>query len=242
MTNLNITAPNLECFPSLYHAFGTRNNGVSNCVIKRISSGENPSSIVSCTGKLTKTITPRQVHGNNIFVVTDKINMEKPPCVEADGLITARTDTGIAIITADCLPIFLYSPKKRVVGAFHAGWRGTLLKIVSHGMDVMCSTFGVKPEDIVAAMGPCIGPCCLEVGSQVSETISQAGMEESIIHRAGSYYFDLADANRSQLIKAGCLTISSSALCTKCNKGMFYSYRREGEAAGRMVNVIGLLS
>jgi len=242
MINLDITTSDLESFPALYHAFGTRNSGISNSVFKRIASGENPSNVVSRAKVLTHIIAPRQVHGDNVFVVTNRVNMDSPPCVEADGLITARPDVGLAIITADCLPVFIYSPNKRVVGAFHAGWRGTVSKIVLRGMQVMCSTFGVKPEDIFAVLGPCIGSCCLEVGPQVSDIISQAGMEESIEYRAGSYYFDLADANRSQLRSAGCLEISSSALCTKCREDVFYSYRREGKTAGRMVNIISLSS
>ena len=152
---------------------------------------------------------------------------------EGDALMTKEAGLAVSVRSADCFPILLADPRKRAVAAIHAGWRGTAARIVPHTLERMTAEFGTAPDDVYAAIGPGIGACCYEVGEEVAR---QFGLD-----RAGR--IDLAEANRGQLSEAGVLKerIEVLGLCTYCDPRRFHSYRRDKDAAGRMISYIGIV-
>jgi len=172
----------------------------------------------------------------------------------------------LGIQTADCGPILLVDPKRRAVAAVHAGWRGTLARIAQKTVGEMRMHFGSNPSDILAALGPSIGGCCYEVGTElVTEFNSQfadaaeyfdelrTGEEPNPLQWLNmmppghqpppkNVRLDLRKANRSQLLAAGLAdkNIFVSDLCTACHTDLFFSYRKEGDQSGRLLSVIGL--
>ncbi len=151
---------------------------------------------------------------------------------EGDAVITTSPDLWVSVRTADCLPILIADPSARIVAAVHAGWRGTVEKIVSRTVQEMVA-LGAEPSSLVAAIGPGIGECCFEVGPEVSPHFGAEGQT----------CVDLAGANERQLLDAGLELdrIWVSKLCTKCHAGQFHSYRRDAAAAGRMVSAIRII-
>ncbi|HEV2444829.1 MAG TPA: polyphenol oxidase family protein, partial [Candidatus Sulfopaludibacter sp.] len=131
----------------------------------------------------------------------------------------------------DCIPILLVDESRRAVAAVHAGWRGTAARIAARAVDAMRLRFGSRPEDLHAAIGPGIGPCCYEVGAEVA---AQFGIE-------GRAHLDLPAINRAQLEEIGIRDsrIYVSSLCTMCREE-FYSFRRDKQAAGRMHSFVGI--
>jgi YfiH family protein len=155
-------------------------------------------------------------------------------CVgEADALITAEPGVVVSIRTADCLPILIADKRTGAVAAVHAGWRGTAAGIVGAAVARLRVEFGSKPEDLLAAIGPGIGVCCYEVGEEVARQLGES--------HAGCV--DLAQHNRRQLEQAGLAPncIDALSLCTFCEAERFWSFRREGERAGRMISYIGCI-
>jgi YfiH family protein len=151
---------------------------------------------------------------------------------EADAVVTTTPELWVSVRTADCLPILLADTAARVVAAVHAGWRGTVAGITRDTVRAM-TELGAEPTSLVAAIGPGIGPCCFEVGPEVSPHFGLSGQT----------CVDLAAANERQLLDAGLLleNIWVSKLCTRCNPDLLHSYRRDGAAAGRMVSAIRLM-
>lgn len=195
-----LTAAPLAAMEWLVHGFGTRGSA-------------------ALTGRVA---TLRQTHSDVVWTVRDADG-----CLgEGDALITAEAGIWLAVRTADCVPILLADPVRRVVGAVHAGWRGTVAEIARLTVERMGREFGSLPGDLVAAVGPSIGPCCFEVGPEVPLPV--------VGRRA-----DLWRANREQLAGAGVGTIWVAERCTVCEPEVFFSYRR-GKDTGRMVAGIGI--
>ena len=167
----------------------------------------------------------KQIHSDITFVA------EQVGCAgEGDALLTRVPGVAVSIRTADCLPILLADPKAGAVAAVHAGWRGTAAGIVGSTIRRMVAEMGASPENILAAIGPGIGKCCYEVGVEVALRLGES--------EAGKV--DLASINLRQLVAAG---LSESHIevvspCTFCEADQFYSYRREGDRAGRMISFI----
>jgi len=220
--------------------------------------GRNPKS------QLWPLITLRQVHSDIIRRVD---SLSEP--LAGDGLITNTAGILLAIQTADCLPVILVDAKNRAVGVFHAGWRGTLQRIVEKGVGEMRRCFGTRPRDIKAAIGPGIRGCCYNVGPEVREHFeSQFAYAENLFRvveetdpvrekypmlfltaRAPGHselpkkiYLDLVKANRQQLLTAGvpAKSIEASPLCTNCRTDLLFSYRAENGKTGRMMAVAGI--
>ena len=149
-----------------------------------------------------------------------------------DALLENAPGAVVAVRTADCIPILLVDERRRAVAAVHAGWRGTVARIAAQAVQTMAERFGTSPADLHAAIGPGIGKCCYEVGPEVA---AQFGGQ-------GRAHIDLADANRRQLVEAGVTPgrIYASNLCTMCLSADFHSFRREGEAAGRLYSFVGI--
>lgn len=149
----------------------------------------------------------------------------------ADALISLNPGLLLAVKTADCLPILLIDTKRRVFAAVHAGWRGTAAGIAGRAVKSMQAELGAEPQDMEAAIGPGIGCCCFEVGPEVAR---EFGPWESV----SKTRLDLSKINRSQLEATGLHTVHEARLCTMCGSG-FFSFRREGEKAGRMISFAG---
>ncbi len=289
---IEILQPNLfQKIPWLVHGFSTRVGGFSRAYGKgalnlgftkddsRSAVGKNRAAFV---GKLLAKqnssshsaqelkshpwplITLRQVHSDIIRHVDA---FSEPPA--GDGLITNTPGFLLAIQTADCLPVILVDPRNRSVGVFHAGWRGTLKRVVEKGVGEMRRCFGTRPRDLKAAIGPGIHGCCYNVGPEVREEFeSQFAYAERLFRvveetdpvrekypmlfltaRAPGHselpkkiYLDLVEANRQQLLAAGlsAKSIEASPLCTNCRTDLLFSYRAEKGKTGRMMAVAGI--
>lgn len=177
----------------------------------------------------------RQVHSARVITAG-----EWSPEVEADGLVTNRPGERIAVKSADCVPILLADPVKRVVGAVHAGWRGTVAGVAEAGVEALAGRFGSRPEDLLVAMGPSIGPCCYEVGEEVSVLFRALFPEWDRLAHPGR--IDLREANRRILMRGGVpeRRIASAAPCTFCGGSEFFSWRRDRQTGQRMFAVIGV--
>jgi hypothetical protein len=182
----------------------------------------------------TQLATPGQSHSANVLRV-DAPGMY----ADCDGLITSRCGIFLAITVADCVPIFLYDPHQRVVGALHAGWRGTADSIAANGVAIMKSECGSRPSDLVAFVGPSARVCCYEVGEEVAQRFDGFAVRR----RNGKIFLDLAAANKKQLLESGMKAenIEVSPFCTISNADLFHSYRRDGNQSGRMMGVIGMV-
>jgi polyphenol oxidase len=210
-------------------------------------------------------VTLRQIHSDIIHLVDSVPNAPLP----GDGLITAAPGLLIAVQAADCLPILLVDTKRRAVGAFHAGWRGTLKRIVEKGVGEMYRCFGSRPRDLKAAIGPGICGCCYEVGEDVRAKFeSQFAYAAKLFrevkesdpvrekypllflsarppgHSQPLYriFLDLVEANRQQLMAAGvpAKNIEAPLACTNCHPELLFSYRAEKGKTGRMMGAVGI--
>ena len=170
--------------------------------------------------------------------------------LEGDGLISGNPGQLLGILTADCVPVLVADTRTRVVAAFHAGWRGTLARIVENGIQTLRERHGARPEDLVAAIGPAIRPCCFEVGTDVQTAFTEAFAYAVTLFanpEAGSKpRLDLQEANRQQLFTAGLRAeqIHTVVECTSCcrsaqGRRKYFSYRAENGVTGRMMSVIG---
>ncbi|NDV55913.1 peptidoglycan editing factor PgeF [Parabacteroides sp. 52] len=161
-----------------------------------------------------------------------------------DALITAIPHTGIAVSTADCVPILLYAPDKKIVAAIHAGWRGTVLQIVLKTIQKMVNTFTCSPSLMRAGIGPSISKERFEVGEEVVDAFRMIGADLSRIsnrnRHTGKSHIDLWEANRLQLIEAGLSAenIEVAGICTYTQSEDFFSARRLGIESGRMLSGI----
>jgi YfiH family protein len=213
-------------------------------------------------------IAMRQFHSDVISIAADAATGENPP--KADALITGVPGLLLGVQTADCVPILLADTRRRAVAAIHAGWRGTLARIVPKTLGRMRMEFGTRPRDVVAALGPAIGGGCYEVGPEVAQAFAAQfpnaaewfdGPFEQLAHGEEPLWLpwltmmppghvpppprvqlDLRASNRWQLLDAGVpeKQIDISDLCTACRKDLLFSYRREGAKTGRMMAVIGI--
>lgn len=210
-------------------------------------------------------VTLRQVHSDIIRLI------ESAPesSLVGDGLITNTPDLLLGIQTADCLPIILVDPRRRAVGVFHAGWRGTLKRIVEKGVGEMLRCFGTRARDLKAAIGPGIRGCCYEVGPEVRDQFESQFAHAAKLFREveepdpvrekypmlfltarapghsilpKKIYLDLVEANRQQLLAVGvpAKSIEVSPHCTNCRTDLLFSYRAEKGKTGRMMGVVGI--
>src|SRR5687767_95965 len=229
------------------HLFSTRQLELSTLGLSRLAEALDAHEVV----------TLKQVHGNRVITVRGRAGEgaggqedERP---EADGLISDDPATAIAVLAADCVPLLMADRTRGVVAAVHAGWRGTAAKAAVAAVDALGREFGTQPADLVAAIGPSIGPCCYEVGPDLVDAFAAAGHERYLIDRwfqsppppRGSndrpgLRLDVSRANCDQLILAGVPEdqIYASGLCTAMHLDVLTSYRIEKEKAGRIAGVI----
>jgi YfiH family protein len=194
--------------------------------------------------------------------------LRERPC-KGDGLITDQPGVLLGVQTADCIPVLVADRKRRAVAAFHAGWRGTVKRIVEGGVGRMRLEFGSHPEDLIAAIGPGIGPCCYSVGEEVLSSFEAQFLYGRELFRdvystdavrtkypmlfltqrapghspiGPGLHLNLIEANRRQLLDAGLKPRSIQVIggCTNCHPELFFSHRASKGHAGRMMSVIGI--
>ncbi len=190
-----------------------------------------------------------QTHTANVELVDNGhrgVGLTKPPFDRGvDGLVTAEKELLLSVRSADCVPILLADKSGSVCGAVHAGWRGTVKGIAANAVEKMESA-GAKRGEILAAIGPCIGGCCYEVGPELLAEFLAVDPEYSAFFtpKGEKYMLDLVAANRFILERAGlpAENIDSSGLCTKCRSDIFFSHRVSGSNRGTMSAVIALRS
>jgi hypothetical protein len=270
-----LQAPTFSKLPWLIHGFSTRAGGVSELNGERVLNLaftdwdarenvlENRRRFQTAAGAPDLPLVILKQFHSDVIQVFDTAPSE--PC-KGDASITNRPGLLLAIQTADCVPILLVDPKKRAIAAIHAGWRGTLARIVTKTIGLMQMHYATNPRDLLAAIGPSIGPCCYEVGTEVAtQFLSQfpdapdyfdefrTGDEPNPIqwlnmmppgHQPSpkGVLLDLRKANRSQLLTAGLRPqdISTIDLCTACHPDLLFSYRKQGPHTGRLMSVIAL--
>lgn len=255
-----LTADGFEAAGGVAHGFSTRLGGVSEGIYATLNLGmnrgdapdrvrENYRRFCAAIGAdMGNIVCASQVHGDTVRTVTAAdlgIGLDEPEPWQADGLVTDIPGVTLAVYSADCLPILLYDPVRRVVGAVHAGWRGTALGIAARGVERMAEAFGARPGDILAAVGPGISTCCFETHADVPDGL-RAGMgagAEPYIHPISGtekYHVDLKGANRAWLLQAGVAPehIAVCDACTACGREIFWSHRKMGAARGSMAALI----
>jgi polyphenol oxidase len=197
----------------------------------------------------------RQTHGTRVQVV-DAADRGRGlfPAFDGfpatDAMVTNDPAVVLGTIVADCVPILLYDPQQHAIGLAHAGWRGTVGRIAADTVRTMTDAYGTDPGDVVAGIGPSIGPCCYEVGNDVIEAWRKskvAGLGRAVRERGTGYHFDLWAANRLVLVQAGvpAKQIEYSAHCVRCDHERFFSYRAArqiGSSPGRNLLVAQLLA
>lgn len=194
-------------------------------------------------------VTAQQVHGTDIHIVTcgevgQRTASDDMVIADTDALVTAETGIPLMLFFADCVPVLLFDPIRRVVAVSHAGWKGTVGKIAQKTILAMQDHFGTQPKDCMAAIGPSIGPCCYEVDQLVIKAL-QADFpwwEKVVVPRGDRWMLDLWQANCLQLEEIGLDPgkIAISGICTQCNSALFYSHRADQGITGRMGAVIML--
>jgi len=183
-----------------------------------------------------------QVHGTDV-VVAEEPRQPENPYVQADAILTDRPDVTLLMRFADCVPILLYDPVRRVAGIAHAGWMGTVKGTVRSAVEVMRSRFHCSPADILAAIGPSIGPDHYEIGPDVAAQVRKVfgpAAAELLIERDGRTHFDLWGANRMHLEGAGVRQVELAGICTACHTDRWFSHRAEKGRTGRFGALITL--
>jgi polyphenol oxidase len=271
----------LQQLPWLIHGFSTRRGGYSrayggNALNLGFTKPDSKSAVernraaflalLGANGRRPwPLVTLRQIHSDLIHPV---VAVPDDP-LAGDGLITQTPGLLLAIQTADCLPVIIVDRKRRAVGVFHAGWRGTVKRIVEKSVGEMRRHFGSHARDLVAAIGPGVHNCCYSVGEEVRDKFhSQFAYAAALFHevkesdpvrekypmlfltaRAPGHsklpvniFLDLVEANRRQLLAAGVprRNIEASQLCTSCHTDLLFSYRGEKGVTGRMMGVVGV--
>lgn len=195
----------------------------------------------------------RQVHGAHVAVVGAEdagrgMRPENPSIEGADAMITNTPCIYLLALAADCPPVFFYDPAHRAVGLAHSGWKGTVGHVAGNVVTAMTAQFGSRPEEIIAAIGPGIGPCCYRVGSNVVQAAEESFPRAWTQHPQllevyeGGMYFNLWEAIRRTLVEAGVprKNISVEGICTMHHTSIFYSHRGEAGRCGLFGAVLGL--
>ena len=250
MTAENISAP---------HGFTTRYGGVSEGIFASLNLGEHrgdePDRVRENYRRICAALDmppeglvfSKQIHESTVRYVTaaDRHTLFAPVPYAADGLITDQPDVPLIIFTADCVPILLHAPVRGAIGAVHAGWRGTVADITGEGVRQMVSLLDCRPENIRAAIGPCISACCFETGPEVPEAVRAilgADAEQWITPKGEKAMVDLKGINRTLLIRSGVLPehIETSPECTACSSDKYWSHRVTKGLRGSQATLIML--
>lgn len=247
------TFQSLEAFPELIHGITTRHGGVSKEPFATLNlttgTGDDRAAVEENLGRACAAlgisradlVSPNQRHTANVVKVgqADRGKIFS----NYDVLITCEPSVPLLLRYADCTPVLIYDPERRALAVVHSGWRGTVLGAARAAVEAMGQEFGSLPHDLMAAVGPSIGPCCYEVGDEVVGAVRAAFAhpDDLLPQRSnGRYHFDLWSANRRLLADAGVRRIEVSEMCTACRLDEFYSYRAEARRTGHFGAVMSL--
>ena len=240
------------------HCFTTRYGGVSTGVLSSLNlgihRGDAPANVLEnyrilgtqvgfCPEDLVFT---HQTHTDVIRRVDASARGEglfRPVPGDYDGLITNEPGVALIVFSADCTPILLFDPVRRAIGAVHAGWRGPAAGLVRNAVAQMCTAYDCRPEDIRAAIGPCIGQCCFETHADVPKAMYAAlgaEAEAAIRPKGEKHYVNLKEINRLWLLRCGVTRVEISPDCTHCQPERFWSHRITGDARGSQAAIIML--
>ena len=253
-----LTSPLLD---GVRHGFSTRRGGVSpapwDSLNLRTGCGDAPEHLAENYRRFCgaagldadRLVLSRQVHRDDVRLCTAADagkGLARERDYEADALITSEKNLPLVVFSADCGILLLHDPEAGCVGAVHAGWRGCAAGIVAKTVREMVRLLGARPERILTAVGPCIGPCCFETDSDVPEAMRASALgaeaEPYWERRGAKWHVDLAGLNRRWLLRAGVMPdhIDVCGLCTACRPDLFWSHRKMGEARGAQIAAISL--
>lgn len=251
-----LSAPILQ---GVCHGFSTRQGGVSQSPLDTLNlgmdRGDAPEALLENYSRFCgalnldpeRTVLSKQVHETNVRLCTETDagkGLLRPRDYQADALISNTPGLALTVFSADCGLVLLYDPIHEAVGALHAGWRGCAGGIVQNTVQAMGTAFDSRPEDLLAAIGPCIGKCCFETDSDVPSAMRRAlgqDAEPFLDAKEGDkWQVDLGGLNRLWLLRSGLREehIQDSGLCTACHPELFWSHRKMGEARGLQVGMI----
>jgi purine-nucleoside/S-methyl-5'-thioadenosine phosphorylase / adenosine deaminase len=243
--------PLLHSVPGLAHGVFTRRNGERTGEFRGLnlsfSVGEQPEKVAANRNRVRKSlglpsiISLRQVHGTDAVIISNSRGAETtkiPETESGDILLTDRPGIGLMIKQADCQAVMVVDPRHKALANMHCGWRGNVRGVIREGIKAMRAAYGTDPADLLAAVGPSLGPCCAEFIHYREELPQEAWQ-----YQVRPFYFDLWQWSRDQLVAAGVKAgnIEIAGICTSCRTDEFYSYRKE-KVTGRFASVIGLLS
>lgn len=250
----------------LQHAISSRHGGVSPSPFATLnlglSTGDLEDNVLTNRERLVESlgismddvVVGRLSHGNQVSVFRrdgGDFPIERVPLrsgsrhrvaiFRSDAIISDVPGLSFLLTFADCVPLVFWDERRGVVGAAHAGWRGTALGIGQEVVRAMAEAFGANPADLRAGVGPSIGPCCYSVQPQVTASFESNGFDPTVQERAGATYLDLWESNEQQLTEVGVRaeSIENPRICTSCNTSDFYSHRAEGGRTGRFALCIG---
>jgi YfiH family protein len=241
-------------YPSLKHTILTRRGGVSwvpfHSLNLSISVGDDPHAVrhnaaAACRAVQTtpeQTVSCHLVHDADVLTI-DQTN-RRQVMGQADGLVTKEPGIYLFMRFGDCTPLLFYDPVENAVGLSHAGWRGTVKNAAGATVAAM-QRLGCRPQNIIAVIGPSIGPCCYEVGPDVIGAVGETFVDAADLfdRRNGNHeraYFNMWAANHRQLVEAGVEQVVQSGLCTACRTDEFFSHRAEQGRTGRFGVILGL--
>lgn len=254
------TFPAFDEIPFVRHGFSTRLGGVSEGIYASMNLSftrgdedervrENFRRFCGAIGvPAQQTVVSAQEHHTNLHVCTEAdcgrgVTRERG-YTDIDGLLTDRAGVVLCTQYADCVPLFFVDPVRRAVATSHAGWRGTVARIGAVTVERMCREYGCKRENILAAVGPSIGPCCFEVDAPVQQAFAALDEADGCIRPAGEkFYIDLWAVNRRILEAAGVPVahITVTDLCTRCHPDVFWSHRATGGQRGSLAGFIAMV-
>lgn len=188
--------------------------------------------IAKCNLQDLTTVFMNQSHSDTAVIV------EESGVYEADAIITGKKELALAVMVADCIPMFFYDPINEAIAAIHAGRVGTLNAIAKKTLNAMQTAYGTNSEDLLVYIGPSIGKCCYEVSTQIASVVKKGFGNEFVTKRN----IDLKKINQIALLNEGveAENIIMDSTCTKCYSEQFYSYRKDKEQSGRFIGVITL--
>ncbi len=239
---------NLSKFQEIEHLITTKDSSKDANFSLALHTGENTEVILKNRAEISKQFQPEstfisllQTHSSRVFKVESResIGWEEKSQIEADALITDLRGVVLTILTADCVPILLFEPEKRTVGAIHSGWRGTEKNIVKETIKKMQNEYQISTDKLIVGVAPSIRSCCYEVGVEVARVFES--YQDAVVKRDGSYYLDVATVVIAQLRELGVLqeNIELSPSCTSCCNKTLFSYRKD-KTAGRFMSMLML--
>lgn len=235
-----LTFKKFEGYPCISHAFSTRLGGVSKKEFSSMnfsSELDSPENVeenyrIFCAAlgyDRNKLVRSSQVHGNKIRIITNEdIENGNLDFSGIDGFITNIPGAILKTSHADCCPVYMFDRVKKVVGLAHAGWRGTVSKIAENLARNFTEKFGSKKEDLICALGPCIGPCCFEVGEDVKNEFEALNLKMKFEKcNNNKFKIDIKEVNKRILENFGvpAENIVTSDICSCCNKDWLFSHR-----------------